>query len=589
MTPAAVRSPRSGVVRHVPTLAVLTSSLLVLGPSLRPGYVLRYDMVFAPDPPVGRDAVGLGSQLPRAVPSDLVVALASHVLPGDTVQTLVLLGLLIAAGLGAARLAGGPATCRTAAALAYLWTPYVAERLLIGQWVVLVGWAVLPWLVHVARDGRVARWVAVAGLAVLGGVPAVLVAVPAGLVVAACRAGRRWWRALALRLLATAVLVLPFALPALLRPGGTAADATGAEVFAPRADSPLGRVGSLLTGGGIWNADAVPPVRNAVLPALLAVLLLVLGLAGAARRRDGFTVPLAAVAALGLGVASASAWPSGARAVDHLPEGALIRDSQRLLAPLVLLVAAGFGTGVEALRSRVPAGGAARAVALVALLPVAVAPSLAWAVSGRLVPVRYPAAVLHARDVVDGDPAPGGVLVLPAQPYRRFPWNGFRTALDPLPRLLHRPTVLVQDLTVEQRGRPVVVRGEDRLAARLRDATEAGTLPVAAAAAGIRYVLVDAPVPARQVAGLVPVFAAAPVAVYRVPGAPTPRASDPFGPYAAPAAPVFGGDVAALVTLLAAAAASAFPGRRRSPAPVLVSRAEPAGPAPTDRGPHASP
>ena len=88
----------------VPTLAVLGSVVLILGPLLRRGYVLSYDMVFAPRMPIGADSVGLGSRLPRAVPSDLVVSAATHVLPGDIVQKLVLVGLLAAAGFGAARL-----------------------------------------------------------------------------------------------------------------------------------------------------------------------------------------------------------------------------------------------------------------------------------------------------------------------------------------------------------------------------------------------------------------------------------------------------------------------------------------------------
>lgn len=580
MTSVAVREPARRWQRSLPIASVVASALLVLGPALRPGYVLRYDMVFAPDMPLGRELVGLGSQLPRAVPSDLVVSVLSHVLPGDLVQDLVLLVLVIAGGAGAQRLCASSVAARVTAGLAYVWTPYVAERLLLGQWAVLIGWAVLPWLVVVSRTGRLRHWVAVAGLAALGGAPALLLCVPAGLAVAGRVAGRGWWRAVAVRVGATVLLSLPWLLPTVLRPSRVGADRLGATVFAPRADTPLGRVVSLLTGGGIWNADAVPPGRDAVVPALLAVGLLVLGVVGLLRRRrDPATVPLAVVAVVFTSVAVVAAWPAGARAVAALPGGAALRDAQRLVLPLVLALAVGVGTAVgDVVCDVLPrTGGRAlsRLVFLLVLLPVAALPALAWGVSGRLVPVAYPADVLRARAVIDHDRRPGGVLVLPAEAYRRYAWNGHRTSLDVLPRLLDRPTVVVQDLPVAVGGRVVVVRGEDRLAARLAAAARAGALARTAARAGVRFVVVDAPATTAP-AGLRLLRRYPELAVFEVPGVDAHRARAVAGPYAAPTLPVVLGDVAALLAFGAAVAASAAGTRgrrtRRPRARLLGSR-----------------
>ncbi len=36
----------------------------------------------------------------------------------------------------------------------YVWSPFVAERLVLGHWPVLVGYAVLPWVVDAARQWR---------------------------------------------------------------------------------------------------------------------------------------------------------------------------------------------------------------------------------------------------------------------------------------------------------------------------------------------------------------------------------------------------------------------------------------------------
>ena len=77
-------------------------ALLLLGPALGPGYVLSYDMVWVPDLDMRSDFLGLATSLPRVVPSDAVVAVLDSVVPGMVLQKVVLLGSLVAGGLGAA-------------------------------------------------------------------------------------------------------------------------------------------------------------------------------------------------------------------------------------------------------------------------------------------------------------------------------------------------------------------------------------------------------------------------------------------------------------------------------------------------------
>ncbi|MEV4188711.1 hypothetical protein AB0J28_45490, partial [Streptosporangium canum] len=130
---------RSGWVetaeRSAPALLGLLLALLALGPALGPGFVLRYDMVFVPDPPLTLPGEGF----PRAVPSDLVVALLSRIAPDQMVQKAVLIGIFVLAASGAAALVPsrrlGP---RLAAAAFYAWNAYLAQRLLLGQWALLL-------------------------------------------------------------------------------------------------------------------------------------------------------------------------------------------------------------------------------------------------------------------------------------------------------------------------------------------------------------------------------------------------------------------------------------------------------------------
>src|SRR5687767_6796893 len=124
----------------------LVVALLVTAPALGPGFVLLRDMVFVPRQDLDLAALGLGGTLPRAVPIDSVMALLTAVVPGHLVQKAVLVGIVLAAVLGAARLVpAGPDGRRglagAVAGLVYGWSPYLAERLLMGHWTLLLAYA----------------------------------------------------------------------------------------------------------------------------------------------------------------------------------------------------------------------------------------------------------------------------------------------------------------------------------------------------------------------------------------------------------------------------------------------------------------
>jgi hypothetical protein len=139
---------RSRPVALVPAAWSVVLSLLVLGPALGWGYVLSYDMVWVPQLDLRADTLGLGTALPRAVPSDAVIAVLDAVVPAVLLQKAVLLGALVGAGTGAAALVRDRSTpARLVAVTLAVWNPFVVERLVLGHWPLLVGYAVLPWLV----------------------------------------------------------------------------------------------------------------------------------------------------------------------------------------------------------------------------------------------------------------------------------------------------------------------------------------------------------------------------------------------------------------------------------------------------------
>ncbi len=253
----------------------LVLGLLALGPGLGRGFLLSYDMVFVPSPPFSAALLGASGGPARAVPSDAVITVAARLLPADILQKVILLLIFVAACAGAAALfaagwqrgrgdqaAGAPMLACLVSGCFYVWNPFVAERLLIGQWALLLGYAGLPWVLRELCTGpariRPVRLALLVLPAAIGGFAAMavtaLAAVPAALARGTGAAERA--RRLGVVLAVLAVLSLPWLIPSLLVPVHT--DPAGVDLFAARADTPFGRLGSLMLLSGIWNSQTVP-------------------------------------------------------------------------------------------------------------------------------------------------------------------------------------------------------------------------------------------------------------------------------------------------------------------------------------------
>ena len=600
--PRNVRAPLPGTGPGFIGAAVgLGLGLLALGPGLQRGFLLSYDMVFVPREPFSAALPGLAP--PRAVPSDLVIAAASRALPADIVQKLVLLAIFVLACSGAAALLDRePLLARLAAGVFYAWNPYVGERLIIGQWALLLGYAGLPWVLRavLAPDLESRRGTGRLALAllpaVIGGFAAMavtaLVAVPAAVLSRGDAPGRplrgdaippdpagrprpgrtRSPRRAAMVLAALAVGSLPWLIPSLLH--AVYADPASVAVFAARADTPFGSLGSLLMLGGAWNAQTVPTAYGGAWSALWLALVIValagyLLIARPQRRWPG--LGLAAVA--GLVLAAVGVTGPGRDLLRSMigvwPGFAVLRDAQQFVAPLALAEAAGFGLAVAAAMNpatfwlRPPPGHrAARAdsagsvpgvpdpgrparadtagsvpgvpdpgrparadtagtvLAVIAILaPVLLLPGLAWGAAGRLRPAAYPAGWLTAARALDASTARGSVLLLPFQTYRTWSWNHGEVVLDPWTRLLSRPLIWNDGTRV---GGIELAPDDPRARALVGAIRGSGPLTATLRGAGIRLVLDDADRPGRQVAARLPgavlIIEQPGLIVYQLPG-----------------------------------------------------------------------
>lgn len=497
---------------RVAGLVVLGAAVLVCAPVLlRRGFVLIGDMTFVPEQPWKDAWLGLDGSAPRAVPADALVSVLTQAVPGDLLQKAVLLGALLLAGAGMFRLVSrGLGTSSQGAALAaavlYLWNPYVHERLAIGHWGLLLGYAALPWIVLAALSVRRGDPGAIARLT-LAVVPAAFGSptggLLAGLVVLVVVGGPG---AVALRRTAVALAVvvlldLPWLVPGLVG-AETGSDPAGVDAFAARSDTPLGLWGSLLTLGGIWKQSIVAGEREAWLLVLIALAVSLGSLLALVRqRRVPDTTGVGAgrmlfLGTVGLVLAGLPATGIGgdavAELVEHVAGAGVLRDSQKWIALLALGVCAGFGlliaAGAEGLRARGLAVGWLPVGAV--LLPLVLLPSMAWGLAGKLEPVRYPAEWSQVRAILDDRPAgERRTVVLPFSAYQRLPWNDARAALDPAIRFFPGQVVTNDELVLSADRS---VDGDSAAAALIGDAVRRGApLEPVLAEVGVRFVLVE--------------------------------------------------------------------------------------------------
>jgi hypothetical protein len=182
-------------------------------------------------------------------------------------------------------------------------------------------------------------------------------------------------------------------IPSLIEP--VRADPAGANLFAARADTPFGSLGSLVALSGIWNAQAVPAGYGGF-PAVF--WLLVVAAAGAGylllARPMRLSPGLGAAALIGLAVAALGVTSPGRAVLRDLISAwagfAVLRDGQQYVAALALAEAIGLGAGVAWAARRVkgaPAPGRGRDAAAAAILgvvavlaPVLLLPGMAWGI-----------------------------------------------------------------------------------------------------------------------------------------------------------------------------------------------------------------
>lgn len=508
---------RSRWLRALPWVWSALLAAVVLGPALfAPGYVLRGDMVFVPDQPWKGAWLALDGSVPRAVPMDAVISALSLVLPGWLIQKTFLLGSLVLGGVGAAKLVGQrPWFAQVGVITLFLWNPWVAERLLIGQWAFVAGYAALPWVAVAARGlhDSLSGWPALVASMGAAALCSPSTGLMAGLVAAGMALARPRLTTIALVVAVSLTVNLPWLLPAVTAATPATEETEAFASFAARGESPLGLLPSLLSLGGIWKTSVVPDARTNVVVVGLSCVLTVVALAGLrfeVRGSDRLTVfGLMGVGATALALALLPGIPGAASLLDDaaasVPGLAMLRDSHRYLAPFVLLLLPGLAATLERLvqlanEPRRQLLGPVAAVLAVA--PAMLLPAMAWGIGGALQPASYPDEWHQVRRQLEVADDGGAMVVLPwLGSYRGYAWNDHRAVLDPAPRFFPGEVLIDDRVLLGERTLP----SEERRLAEIGDALEGPDAASELRRLGVRWVLVEkgmttGPVPDGQVA-----------------------------------------------------------------------------------------
>lgn len=489
--------------------------MLIMAPLLLPGYILTLDMVFTPHIPA-----------PTTIDSHFILYGALHLanilLPSDVLQKILLCAGLLAASIGAHRLVRlhWPQIGASAyvAGTLYAVNPFVYSRFMAGQYLVLLGYALLPFIAASAwrflqkptRDTavRLAAWLI--GMSLLS-----LHMLGIAIILITCIAGTEWWRhrtsagirsvarygslAAGLVLLASSYWLLPL----LSGKGTTAAviqsfGAADRTAFAATGGD-IGVLGNLLTLQGFWaDSKNLYFVTSDLfawwwMPFIALGTILVIGAWYGWNRNRSYSATFGIIGILAVVLASGGGL--GDWLAAHVPLFAGYREPHKFIALLCLSYSFWAALGAYKIgewaathpRWRLRP---ARLAAALCVIPLLCAPLALGGFAGQLGVRHYPDDWFTINNYLRRTHAKGQVVFLPWHMYMRF---GFakRVIANPASKFFdvpiiisadpelggaksHQPTAAQQE--IQNYILPAAMRGDRHMGAKLR-------------AIGVQYIL----------------------------------------------------------------------------------------------------
>ena len=471
-------------------VALLT--LLIASPWLPPGYVFGTDFA-------GPRHFSFPTFPDSTAPLELVLAVASVVLPSDLVGKLLIFAILAGAGSAAVHAVPSSAfTPRAVAAAIYVINPFVYDRVAYGQLTVLAGYAALPWVaLRLRRLFEKPTMTNAALLAVAFAVIAALdvhMAIVAALLtttiatayIAITARTLRHFLEIAGSLLAATLLAVASSLywivPLLVGKGEEALTlanigSADLEFFSTAPDPRLGLLPNVLGLYGFWaeRTDRFTSMKDFV-PQWPLVLGALLGLAcvGAVmaatrsarlQRPDlrpwviGILAATLMAVVLEIGVSDPHTAPLARWLFQAVAPYRGMRDASKWGAVLALAYSQLGALGAIALHDIVRARvvrlnmqdvAVGTLVAVLMALPLYYGNGLLYGMHGQVRPSTYPSGWYEVDHALTSDPKPGRAVFLPWHGYLllSFVRNANRVVASPAPQFFSTPLVASRDVEI---------------------------------------------------------------------------------------------------------------------------------------------
>ena len=462
-----------------PYLVYSLLALAILGPFLKPGYILTLDMVFVPHFDSSSFVYGLDEWWPsNYTPVIFLIQLGSKLVPAWLIQKAILFLAFFFAGLGAHRLFPYRGSGAYFAGLLYMINPFTYARFLAGHWGLLVAYAVTPFaikaFIELLERGGKRDVIKVVLLSTLVGIVLVhgyFLLFLAFLVIFLVRviakrrepakllhASKCMGISAAIFLALSLYWLVPY-----LTASKTLIQGIGPEdllFFAPKAVSGFGTAFDVASMHGFWREGYL--YTKDILPVwwLLFAFILLLAVYGFLvkyrHQRLGWVVVSFAVLGvvsylLALGAASDFTRAPFEWAYEHIPFFRGFRDSQKFVALLCLAYAFLGGLGVREiikplrrlkLKRKLPVAGVMTLAIMLVLSPIAYSFSI-FGFQGQLGTTDYPQEWYEVNEYLNQDDEDFQVLFMPWHLYMDFSWlpNRDKRLWNPALQFFDKPII----------------------------------------------------------------------------------------------------------------------------------------------------
>lgn len=449
-------------------------ALFILLPLLPFGYILTLDLVFTPH-------AAWPQQITNTYPLQAILWALQNILPGDIVEKLVLFSILLLSGVGAHLLVSSlrvEKKLRTFwgvaayfAGILYMINPFTYSRFMAGQWMVLLGYALLPFFVGSSvaflrdpswkRGSVLGLWSALLLTMSLHHAGMLVVIILWVLVVGVWHYRqdshllKRFVGGLALAGGAFTILSGYWLIPALLGCGTIGKSIASFDnahfmAFATNGSGSLGALGEVVRLQGFWaEAQNLFALPQALVPAwgilFLVVWLLVVFGGIKAWRTHRLIISLGCVL-IGAGVV-VSATPFLQWVGGFIPFVNGYREPHKFvnLVALGFILLGAFGVAYFLEWVRRKRGEVAVRVATVVCLclPLVLTPTMFWGFSGQLAPRAYPLEWESMNQRIKQEIPDGKrVLFLPWHQYAIYSFSGSRIIANPAQKFFEAPTIV---------------------------------------------------------------------------------------------------------------------------------------------------